>query len=345
VLLIGDPGTAKTQLVKKTLEVASRGRYVSGKSASAVGLTAAVVKDELLGGFTIKAGVFAICNNGIVGLDELNHISAEDKSALHNVMESGEVMIAKGGLNQKLSAKATVIAAANPKHGTFDMNDDLPAQFDLPQPIMNRFDAIFVIKDKADEVTDRKIYKSMLNNDKEDAVYNKSFIKKYIRECGKLEPTLTDDANQCVEDFYIKLRNLKKENMMLINPRLPRAVLNIASAMAKLQRKQRVTVEHVKESIDLTLYWLASTGAYNPNTGEFDVAVIEVGVSQKKADIMLMISRIIREHNFSMPINELIEEIKKISGLYEEEIEKIIEKMKSVGELYAPNGNTIAMIR
>ena len=158
VLLIGDPGSAKTQLLLYVAGLAPKSVYVSGKSVSGAGLTASAEKDEMGdGGWTLKAGALVLASGGMAAVDEFDKIDKDERSAMHEVMESGTVSVAKAGIVARFKAKTAILAAANPKLGRFDPYK-LPAeQFDIPPTLLSRFDLIFPIKDVLDEVKDRKL--------------------------------------------------------------------------------------------------------------------------------------------------------------------------------------------
>jgi replicative DNA helicase Mcm (EC 3.6.1.-) len=163
ILLIGDPGSAKTRLLQAVTSIVPKGIYVSGKSTSSAGLTAAAERDEFAeGGWTLKAGALVLGSGGEVSIDEFDKISDEDKSALLEALESQTISIAKAGIVAKFNAKASVLAAANPKYGRFDKNQYPAEQFDIPPALLSRFDLIFPIMDVLDEEQDKKIARHIL---------------------------------------------------------------------------------------------------------------------------------------------------------------------------------------
>ena len=162
-LLVGDPGTAKSQLLQYVAKVAPRGIYTSGKGATAAGLTAAAVKDDFAGGrWVLEAGMLVLADGGMAIIDELDKMSPEDRSAMHEALEQQQVSIAKAGITSTLNARCPVLAAANPKWGRFTNDRTIAEQIDLPPTLLSRFDVIFSIRDIPDQVRDRNLSHKIL---------------------------------------------------------------------------------------------------------------------------------------------------------------------------------------
>jgi len=146
ILLIGDPGSGKSQLLKRVSVIAPKSRYVSGKGATGAGLTATVVKDEFLRGWALEAGALVLTNKGICCIDELDKMTPEDQSAMHEALEQQTISISKANIQATLKAETTVLAAANPKFGRFDHYEMIAKQIELPTTLINRFDLIFLLE-------------------------------------------------------------------------------------------------------------------------------------------------------------------------------------------------------
>ena len=164
VFLVGDPGTAKSEMLKFCARIAPRGLYTSGRGSTAAGLTAAVVRDAS-GIFMLEAGAVVLGDQGLVCIDEFDKMRPEDRSALHEVMEQQSASIAKGGIVATLNARTSILAAANPLFGKYDQFKNLTENVNLPIPLLTRFDLIFVVRDIPGEERDRQIAQHIISQD------------------------------------------------------------------------------------------------------------------------------------------------------------------------------------
>lgn len=162
VLLLGDPGTAKSQLLKFVEKVAPIAIYTSGKGSSAAGLTASVQRDNSTREFYLEGGAMVLADGGVVCIDEFDKMRDEDRVAIHEAMEQQTISIAKAGITTILNARTTVLAAANPIFGRYDDLKTPGENIDFQTTILSRFDMIFIVKDFHDRGRDEKIAKHVM---------------------------------------------------------------------------------------------------------------------------------------------------------------------------------------
>src|SRR3989339_1104329 len=211
VLLVGDPGVAKSVMLKFASTIAPKGRYVSGKAASAAGLTAAVVKDEFLKGWSLEAGAMVLSNKGMVCIDEIEKMDEQDRSAMHEALEQQTVTVSKANIQASLRAETTVLAAGNPKFGRFDPHTPITQQIDITPALLSRFDVIFVIRDLPNQIQDEAIASHVLEEHQQEVVrdvIDQKLVRKYVAYAKqKFKPKLSDEAADEIKQFYLKIRN------------------------------------------------------------------------------------------------------------------------------------------
>ena len=185
ILLIGDPGAGKSQILKRVSKIAPKGRFVSGKGASGAGLTAAVVKDEFHVGLVLRSRCSRTRKTRVLcGIDELDKMSHDDRDAMHEALEGQTVTISKANIQATLRSETTALAAANPKYGRFDPYEIIPKQIDLPPSLINRFDLIFPVRDLPQREKDDRLASFVLELHQDDKVeevaYDSDFLRKYF---------------------------------------------------------------------------------------------------------------------------------------------------------------------
>jgi len=344
ILIVGDPGIGKSQILKYVSRLAPRSIYTSGKGTSGAGLTAAAVRDEL-GGWSLEAGALVLGDQGNVCVDELDKMRAEDRSALHEALEQQTVSIAKAGIMATLNSRCSVLAAANPKFGRFDRYKVLAEQIDLPAPIISRFDLIFVIEDKPSREGDSKLAEHILKIHKENTVdyeIEPELLRKYIAYARKnVNPQLTDEANEILREFYVNTRNSNPEEQgaVPITARQLEAIIRLSEASAKIKLKDYVEKEDAEKAVRLQMACLKEVGV-DPETGEIDADIVSGGTPKSDRDKIQRVTDEIKllqeEFAGDAPLNVLLSNMSEKYGVSEDKTEQIIRNLVAKGVIYQP---------
>lgn len=354
ILLIGDPGSGKSQLLKRSSVIAPKGKFVSGKGASGAGLTAAVVKDEFLGGWALEAGALVLANKGIVLIDELDKMTTEDRSAMHEALEQQTVTISKANIQATLHCETTVLAAANPKLGRFDPYEPLAKQINLPPALINRFDLIFPFRDEPNQEKDEIMAKFILNMHKSAEVeapeIDTEVLRKYIIYARqKISPTITDAALLEIKNYYIKMRNSNTDTdnkAIPISARQLEALIRLTEASAKARLSNRATKRDALRAIGLLHFCLTQVGV-DTETGQFDIDQLTTGVTTRQRSKIIIIREMIRALEDKVGKIISLEDMRKEAeekGILSEELDEAIEKLKRSGDIYEPKPGFISRI-
>lgn len=256
ILLVGDPGTAKSQFLKQCSTLLDRSVYTSGKSSSAAGLTASVLRDIETGEFAIEAGALMLADNGICCIDEFDKMNYKDQVSIHEAMEQQTITIAKAGIHATLNAKCSVLAAANPVNGRYDKRKTLKQNINLSAPIMSRFDLYFVLIDDVDYDSDANIATHILNNHldiEKEGYFKVEDVKAYIQHVRGREPRMGKEAHALLVRNYIRLRQdtLVHSQNYKVTVRHLESMIRLSEALAKVHYDKEVRPEHVEEAYRL----------------------------------------------------------------------------------------------
>ncbi len=346
VLLVGDPGVAKSILLKFMSMLAPKGRYIVGRATTGAGVTATVVRDEFLRGWSLEAGAMVLSNKGLVCIDEMDKMDEHDRSAMHEALEQQSVTISKANIQATLRAETSVLAAANPKLGRFEPFQVIAQQIDMPPTLLNRFDVIFILRDLPDRGRDEAIATHVLLEHKKEGkrqIVDKELFRKYIAYAKqKVFPVLTDEAVSELKKFYVELRNAPVSAEGIVRPipisaRQLDALIRLSEASAKLKLKKKVSKEDAKLAVDIIKYYLMQVG-FDQETKTFDIDRIATGISTSQRGRIILVrealSRLENRMGKLIPLEELQKELEE--KMDKEGIEDSIQKLKQTGDIFEP---------
>jgi len=348
ILLVGDPGTAKSQLLRYVSRIAPRGIYTTGKGSTAAGLTAAVVREKRTGDFYLEAGALVLADGGVACIDEFDKMDPRDRVSIHEAMEQQTISIAKAGIIATLNARTSVLAAANPALGRYIRDRTIADNIDLPVTILSRFDLIFILTDLPDMERDKrlaehlvKLHSGMYSEIFKDII-DPNILRKYIVYARRyVHPKLTPKAMKRIVEFYTEMRSKSEspDSPIAITPRQLEALIRLAEAHAKIGLNETVTEEDVNAAIELTMKYLSDVGL-DIETKTIDIDIVMTGKPASQREKLLKLLEIIKRYeaeNRGKPIkrSDLIK-IGESEGLDRKFIENALNLLKRNGEIYEP---------
>jgi replicative DNA helicase Mcm len=375
VLLIGDPGIAKSQLLRYVVKLSPRAIYTSGQSSTSAGLTATAVKDEFgEGRWTLEAGALVLADMGVAAVDEMDKMQKEDRSALHEAMEQQSISVAKAGITATLKSRCALLGAANPKYGRFDQYGDIGDQINMPPSLLSRFDLIFVMTDTPEQKLDLAIAEHILKThgvgeliaqhaktpvpgvtdeyieqqltpvkpDIDPALFRK-YVAFAKRSCF---PILSSEAKEALVAYYLKLRGVAEPSKPVpVTARQLEALVRLAEASARIRLSNNIDLDDAERVIRIVDACLRQI-AYDARTGTFDIDKVATGISKEKRDLIRVIKDTIRElggEGRRASIDQVIETVSG-RGFAKDKVRDGIDMLLRNGEAMEPKNGIIQLI-
>ena len=349
VLIVGDPGTAKSQLLQYVAKIAPRGLYTSGRGTTAAGLTAAVLRDKT-GGMTLEAGALVLADKGVAAIDEMDKMRTEDRVAIHEVMEQHTVSIAKGGIVATLNARTSILAAANPTLGRYDPYRTVGENISLPVTILSRFDLIFVLRDVPEATKDEHMTEHILNLHRTgvsptEVPIEADLFRKYVSYAKNVKPILTQEAMDRLKEFYLLMRAASETEgtPVAITARQLESLVRVAEARARVALRNKVTHEDAERAIDMMKISLEQVGI-DISSHQFDIDIIMTGKPKSlrdKLSIILGLITTLEKETGMVDKEQLLERLQTEYDILPGDAERFIGQMLKEGTLFAPRDGYI----
>jgi len=357
ILMVGDPGTSKSQLLNYVHKIAPRGIYTSGKGSSAVGLTAYITKDPDTKDLVLESGALVLSDRGICCIDEFDKMSDSARSMLHEAMEQQTVSVAKAGIICTLNARTSVLAAANPVDSRYNPSLSVVENIQLPPTLLSRFDLIYLVLDKIDDQGDARLARHLVSlyyhtRDEVKRDMPMRTLTQYISYArNKIHPHISDGAADLLIRGYLEMRKFSDNRRTIsATPRQLESVIRLAEAHARIRLSVEVEPLDVEEALRL-MKVATQRAAVDPNTGLIDMDAITTGVSasarQRQKDLVKALREIMNEQSGPVNFLTLLDRLSDQSSvsIRQQDLDAALKRLADEGDVVISGSGSDTIVR